>query len=97
MGKVNRDGLMGRCMKESGSREERTDLANFITQMAIYMRASGSTTKRVARGPTLMLMERSTLVIGRTTSSMAMEWSPGLIVRCTMGCMRKEINTAKAR
>jgi len=90
-------GQMAVDMKVSGEMIKRMDRENLSTQIAIYMKDSGSTTRPKEWVPTPMLMERTTRVSGSMTSSTVMVSNLGQMVldtRATTKMVKKRDKVA---
>ena len=90
-------GLMAVDMKVNGEMIKRMDRENLCTQMAIYMKDSGSTTRPKEWVPIPMLMEHTMRVSGSMTSNMAMVLNlgqTGLDTRETTKMVKKKDKVA---
>ena len=90
-------GLMVADMKVNGETIKRMDRENLCTQMAIYMKANGSTTRPKEWVLIPMLMEPTMRVSGLMTSNMVMASNLGQMVldtRATMKMVKKRDKVA---
>ena len=83
MARASSSGLMDHTMRESGTSAKLMEKERCITQMAIFMRVTGSMIKPTARASTLTRMAHSIQVLGVTISSMALAGRLGPITRFT--------------
>lgn len=76
-------GLIPLNMRGIGVMTRQMVRANSSTPMEMFMRENGYLIRHMGEALTLMPMEPTTTVTGLRISSMAGEWSPGLMVRNT--------------
>lgn len=90
MDTASRCGRMARDTKVNGRMTKLMARGNYFTPTETFTKVIGSTIRRMASAPTLMLMGPSTWVTGKTISKMAMVMRRGLMALFTKASTKME-------